>query len=574
MDQANDLECYYLSKGKIKKNKKNNKRQIDIFDNPNPLVIKTHNYIDTKFKKTLWVFTTANKTRDRLELEQYNVKHVQDLNLLSAAPENGGGVENYILNYATNMFGLPAEKTKFIMDFMRYWDVLRRCCGTQMSKTWREELILKGVQPNTNNYDTANLYDLNTVHECSAYNIDSVEQLFMNTTLYQQISSEFPLIIHMLKTSNRDRDLFGTYCSQYNQHVSSEHLRFNEKGLDRYKSLGGNNSTKTTNNNATDGATKETTVDGTEDDNNGQGEDVKETHKDGAKVLTDDVTEDSVEALTKSADGTLPDHDIPAHIMQMGPSRTATTLQFQLVCLCQLLQLIHNGRMDQANDLECYYLSKGKIKKNKKNNKRQIDIFDNPNPLVIKTHNYIDTKFKKTLWVFTTANKTRDRLELEQYNVKHVQDLNLLSAAPENGGGVENYILNYATNMFGLPAEKTKFIMDFMRYWDVLRRCCGTQMSKTWREELILKGVQPNTNNYDTANLYDLNTVHECSAYNIDSVEQLFMNTTLYQQISSEFPLIIHMLKTSNRDRDLFGTYCSQYNQHVSSEHLRFNEKR
>jgi len=316
------------------------------------------------------------------------------------------------------------------------------------------------------------------------------------------------------------------------------------------------------NNNATDGATKEATVDDNTDVNDDQGEDAKETHKDGTKVLTDGATEDSVETLTKRAGGTTPGHDIPAHIMQMGPQRTATRLQFELVCLCQLLQLIHNGRIDQANNLKC---------KSIKQRTPHTDIFDNPNPLVIKTHKHIDTKFKKTLWVFTTANKTRDQFKSEQYNVKHVQEMNSLSAAPENGGGVENYILNYATNIFGLPAEKTKFLMDFMRYWDVLRRCCGMQMSATWREELILKGVQPTTNNNDTADLYDLNTVHECSAYNIDSVEQLFMNTTLYQQISSEFPLMINILKTSSKDRDLFGTYCSQYNQRVISKHLRFD---
>lgn len=97
-------------------------------------------------------------------------------------------------------------------------------------KTWRDELMSQ-VQSNFSmGIPPVDLYDLNAHYNCSAYNIDSVEQLYMKTTLYQEIYNNFSSIKKILKPSGHDYDLSGTYCSQYNRLIVSEHLKFNDRG--------------------------------------------------------------------------------------------------------------------------------------------------------------------------------------------------------------------------------------------------------------------------------------------------------------------------------------------------------
>ena len=175
--------------------------------------------------------------------------------------------------------------------------------------------------------------------------------------------------------------------------------------------------------------------------------------------------------------------NIPLHIWQVGRSRTASTLQFELVCLCQLFQLVYHGMMEKAKNLDCKY----------EGNSTNIEkLLKQPNPIVVKSHAdkndnplregkkmQLGIMDKQKVWVFATARneieakRIYNKLKVQDYNVKNVKEMESLAIY-----GVKEYITTYVTNIFGLPKKKTDLTLEFMQYWDILRRCCGVQMSK------------------------------------------------------------------------------------------------
>ena len=115
------------------------------------------------------------------------------------------------------IFGLNDSQMELLLMFLEQWDVIRQCCGTQMSKHWRAQLI-------SNTYDTSKSM-------CSTYNITDVEKKLMATPVYKLLantktSNGFLKLI--LRPSIHDKgDLTGTYCQTYNDAVKKYHLEFN-----------------------------------------------------------------------------------------------------------------------------------------------------------------------------------------------------------------------------------------------------------------------------------------------------------------------------------------------------------
>ena len=239
---------------------------------------------------------------------------------------------------------------------------------------------------------------------------------------------------------------------------------------------------------------------------------------------------------------------VPNLIIQYGVPRTATTLQFEILCL--MMAFLHE---DEKNSVGCFY-------------------FINPNSKykVIKVHHIssILPSIRPGSWVFMTSkgpltDKLRQKviqLKQKHIDVPYIADVNLVS---KRG----HFIAYEYQKIFGLTDEQMKHVVEFLRYWDIIRVCCGIQMSADWRNHLA-----PNKTyrqHHDTNSL----SYPACEMYNISSVEALLLNTRAFKTFSNISTLSNVIGKPSVVDGYLNGSYCKRCSENISKHNLKFNEK-
>lgn len=79
------------------------------------------------------------------------------------------------------IFNLSTDEEHQLRQYMRYWSILRQCCGSQMSKWFRAELF--GC-PNMTNYL---LEGRPEYHMCGSMNFSSIEIRFTQSPLYKLV---------------------------------------------------------------------------------------------------------------------------------------------------------------------------------------------------------------------------------------------------------------------------------------------------------------------------------------------------------------------------------------------------
>ena len=79
------------------------------------------------------------------------------------------------------IFDLTTEEILQLKQYMRYWSILRQCCGSQMSKWYRAEL--HGCK-SVSNFYTEGRTDY---HMCSLINLTAVEERFELVALYKVV---------------------------------------------------------------------------------------------------------------------------------------------------------------------------------------------------------------------------------------------------------------------------------------------------------------------------------------------------------------------------------------------------
>ncbi|KAL7476712.1 hypothetical protein ACHAW6_002554 [Cyclotella cf. meneghiniana] len=238
-------------------------------------------------------------------------------------------------------------------------------------------------------------------------------------------------------------------------------------------------------------------------------------------------------------DATLP----TIHVFQYGPPRTATTTQFNMVCVSLFLhvqfyypELLKNticnmgGKaMGTTADAKFFYNVPQAVKSH----------IEKPEP----------KHFKKDTVVFTTdytkegaVRKERDLIS-HGFNVGIVQDLETLAEVGING------MLKQYAEFFWLTPAHSELMTTYFEQWDKLRQCCGMQMSKKFRNELVpasqkVNGTKP----------------HEfCGSLDMDSLEAEFTKSDLYKTLNG-YELMKRINRPAMVDGDLDGTYCSRYN--------------
>ncbi len=120
------------------------------------------------------------------------------------------GWEHFATKYA-DAFRLTTPQRDALDEYTRHWEVLRRCCGTQMSSSWRA--ALQGTAA-----------DHGQAHACAAHDLDAVEAALMTTEVYRRFGARDK---HLRSLSLRDGDLNGSYCRWANEQVGRRALAFN-----------------------------------------------------------------------------------------------------------------------------------------------------------------------------------------------------------------------------------------------------------------------------------------------------------------------------------------------------------
>ncbi|XP_053397045.1 uncharacterized protein LOC123562512 [Mercenaria mercenaria] len=258
-----------------------------------------------------------------------------------------------------------------------------------------------------------------------------------------------------------------------------------------------------------------------------------------------------LQEYTRSQNKVLHNH-VPPRIVQYGIGGTATTLQFQILCV--LMAIIHE---DEVNSVGCYF------------NKQPSAKYT-----VVKTHVIRDIMIRSlplNSWIFITSSNSlpvikKQELELTKRKIKnmkieipYIADISMVS---KRG----HFIAYEYQSIFRVSDKQMEKVTEYLRYWDILRVCCGKQMSADWRWHLL------HTKHFTPHHELHSSSYPACEMYNISAVEQLFIKTNIYQKYAHGPSLHDIIGKISNVDGDMDGHYCERCSKNISEKYLGFNQ--
>lgn len=144
------------------------------------------------------------------------------------------------------IFNMDTNTINDIYLYFKYWDILRECCGSQMSSNWRDKLQNSnktiGEKQQLNGWKNK-LENESEVFGCEKYDIDAITRIFLNTNIAKLMDLDDNLRKH-LRPSDHDGPLTPTYCSDYNKEVTKCNLNFNEINCNQHTEPKINNYTK------------------------------------------------------------------------------------------------------------------------------------------------------------------------------------------------------------------------------------------------------------------------------------------------------------------------------------------
>ena len=234
-------------------------------------------------------------------------------------------------------------------------------------------------------------------------------------------------------------------------------------------------------------------------------------------------------------------------LLAYGPPRTASTLQFQILCASHYLRHSH-----EPEKVLCRFSG-------------------TPSPSVpprhevIKSHKFPAQALLQNLSaartrVFATAvnasaaggdwRPTAARLEgIIGLPVAYVQ----VTAMLARSGAASLIATDYAPAL-GLTSEQTGHLIEYIRYWSILRQCCGFEMSADWH------AVLRNDSSHVPHHASTSSTYPDCGIYSLDAVEAALLRSHVYQR----FRRYARRIRSfSANDGEFDGTYCSRFNRHV-----------
>ena len=235
-----------------------------------------------------------------------------------------------------------------------------------------------------------------------------------------------------------------------------------------------------------------------------------------------------------------------SHWIQAGPTRTATTLQWQTVCVSLFLQIRANCDPSHLKHVYCSMLSE----------KQEEYPYS-----VLKSHSHNFTKFSpnSSINFVTTSKMWAKSLRRRGLSVRAVSDPSVLKRDATNTElSFQKYVMKYA-KVFQLSQDDFQELYGYLLKWDILRVCCGMQMSKHWRKQLE-RGTESERGS------------HEVCTKNIDigAIERSYLQLNLTSSLKRNL-VVADAVKPSNVDGDLDGTYCERYRSFVKTNPTGFN---
>lgn len=235
--------------------------------------------------------------------------------------------------------------------------------------------------------------------------------------------------------------------------------------------------------------------------------------------------------------------------LQYGPPRTASTLAFQI--LCAIMYLRHT---DEPDKVLCRFSGTPVPS-------RPPIMFE-----VVKSHKFPAPHLLSDLTragarVFATAinssagddwRPTAAVLSRTMHlNVTYVQITSMLARR-----GSTNLIATDYAHALNLTRTEVGHVTEYIRYWSILRRCCGYEMSADWRATLRNDTAHVPHHN-PSSPLYP-----DCALYRLDAVERALMRSHIYQR----FHRYARRFRSfSANDGEFDGTYCERSNAKVAA---------
>ena len=238
----------------------------------------------------------------------------------------------------------------------------------------------------------------------------------------------------------------------------------------------------------------------------------------------------------------------PQRVIQYGPTRTATTLQFQM--LCAIMFLVQGD----AGDVSCVFKSPARFPGLAPARRRAFDVIKMHRPMTSRSGDD-----RGRVWLFATSNgTTREALEPGLAGMVALgYDLKLVQTTPDLAKhGLHESAFRLA-DVFGLDGEERRKLWDYVRYWDVLRTCCGPQMSQDWYRQLLAPRAGAGPFLGPRHHARDSPSAPACEIYDLDAVEVALMRTHVFRAYGRRAAAI---RRVSAIDGDLNGTYCTKVN--------------
>lgn len=180
-----------------------------------------------------------------------------------------------------------------------------------------------------------------------------------------------------------------------------------------------------------------------------------------------------------------------SRVVQVGPPRSATTFQFTVLCATVHLKFPNAS-------ISCTFMDP-----------TGADIE------VIKAHVLTDqlvSSDRATIFFATSTNSSHSSVS-SLIQPRLTQPYNVLVKI---GLGV----LPWYVALFGLDEDSAMRLHEYVRYWQIFRRCCGSQASVDWRMHLHGAGVEPK----HKSTAYD---AMDCLIYDLDRLEARMLETSM-----------------------------------------------
>lgn len=225
-------------------------------------------------------------------------------------------------------------------------------------------------------------------------------------------------------------------------------------------------------------------------------------------------------------------------MVQYGPPRTATTFQFQVLCASACLKyadpkcLVCKDDATLGVDIPVDEIKPGTVCK----------VHDLQKALEIR---------KKGGLLFTTEPPGDFVQKFEDVAVRG-----------------RSLVFDYAP-ILNLTVKETHQLATFVRYWEILRRCCGAQMSTDYRHRLF-KGSYNLPMHMIHFRAKDDPSFDACEIYNIEQVERRYVETAVFRKCHR----LSLVQRLSDLDQPLDGSYCKRAFNATLTHHLIFNDPR